>query len=221
MGILKRLKKLAEEAKAAQSQLDISGIEDPLAKETSWEPLQRGGSNFKTHVFKQEGPDVIAFRATTGYILFSSVFFFVGIGILSLWFFLPALGEDMGWGGKIMLGLMGGLFAGVGAFLYIHGTQPTVFDKRHGYFYKGRKNTDKNSEKARVKHLVKLENIHALQVLKEYNSGSESSYYSYEINLVLKDSRRVNVIDHGNLQQVKDDASRLSEFLNVPIWDVV
>lgn len=219
--MFKKLKKWAETINAMQPQFDASIFDDPIASQTEWGPLQGGGSNFKTHKLKDEGPLRMAFRATTGMILFSAVFFCVGAGLLigfGLYkFYSTTPFEWM----DLFLGLMGLLFAGVGAFLYLNSTQPIIFDKAHGYFYKGRKNTDRNSEKPRVKHLVKLEEIHALQLIEEYNSGSDSSYYSYEINLILKDASRINVIDHGNLFQVREDANTLSGFLKVPVWDAI
>jgi hypothetical protein len=53
----------------------------------------------------------------------------------------------------------------------------------------------------------------------EYVTGNKSSYYSYELNLVLDDGRRINVIDHGNLDRLRSDAQPLSRFLDKPVWD--
>ncbi|MEM8887127.1 MAG: hypothetical protein AAGD28_04000 [Bacteroidota bacterium] len=219
--MFKKLKKWAESIQAMQPQFDPSIFNDPIASQTEWGPLKGGGSNFKTHILKDEGPMKMAFRATTGMILFSAVFFCVGAGLLigfgGYKFYTQAPFEWM----DLFLGLFGLVFASVGAFLYFSSTQPIIFDKGHGYFYKGRKNTDRNSDKPKVKHLEKLENIHALQLIEEYNSSSDSSYYSYEINLILKDAKRINVIDHGNLFQVREDANTLAAFLKVPVWDAI
>ena len=64
-----------------------------------------------------------------------------------------------------------------------------------------------------------LSSIHALQLLSEFVSGSKSSYHSYELNLVLNDGSRINVVDHGNLDRLRSDANTLSRFLDKPIWD--
>ena len=50
-------------------------------------------------------------------------------------------------------------------------------------------------------------------------SGSKSSYTSYELNLVLDDGSRINVVDHGNLDRLRGDATTLSRFLSKPVWD--
>ena len=49
--------------------------------------------------------------------------------------------------------------------------------------------------------------------------GNKSAYYSYEMNLVLNDGKRLNVVDHGNQAKLREDAQTLATFLNVPVWD--
>jgi hypothetical protein len=66
-----------------------------------------------------------------------------------------------------------------------------------------------------------LEDIHAIQLLSEYVRRSKSSYYSYELNLVLNDGKRLIVVDHGNLTRLQEDAKKLLEFLGKPVWDEI
>ena len=75
-----------------------------------------------------------------------------------------------------------------------------------------------------------LDDVHALQLLRKYvrrnNSSSSSSssrrgYYVYELNLVLKDGTRRFVVSHGSGNSLMNDAKKLSEFLNVPVWSAV
>ena len=42
---------------------------------------------------------------------------------------------------------------------------------------------------------------------------------SYELNVVLQDGSRRNVVDHGNLDALRADARELAMFLVVPLWD--
>jgi len=58
-----------------------------------------------------------------------------------------------------------------------------------------------------------------LQLLSEYVSGDKSSYYSYELNLVLDEASRINVVDHENLEQLRGDARTLAQFLDKLLWD--
>ncbi|MEO1381793.1 MAG: hypothetical protein AAFV78_01005 [Bacteroidota bacterium] len=39
------------------------------------------------------------------------------------------------------------------------------------------------------------------------------------MNLVLKDGKRIMVLDHADKGQIKEDASQLSAFLNSPVWN--
>jgi hypothetical protein len=43
-------------------------------------------------------------------------------------------------------------------------------------------------------------------------------YTAYELNFVLKNSKRVSVLNHNKLHKIKDNAKALSQYLNVPIW---
>jgi len=101
-----------------------------------------------------------------------------------------------------------------------------AFDKAEGIFLKGREQIgDFNNSLIKAKP-VKLDQIHAIQLISEYvtglsdfNNSDDVRFHSYEINLILKNSERVNVIDHGDGFQVLADAERLSLFLNVPVWN--
>ncbi|MCH7685413.1 MAG: hypothetical protein IH899_01815 [Planctomycetes bacterium] len=79
-------------------------------------------------------------------------------------------------------------------------------------------------------YLGRLKDIHAVQLLSEQCMMSHASstvstekvkvpFYSYEINLVLRDASRKNVIDQGNLDRNREDAKTLAQFLKVSLWD--
>ncbi|MDD2573977.1 MAG: hypothetical protein PHS69_05695 [Firmicutes bacterium] len=40
------------------------------------------------------------------------------------------------------------------------------------------------------------------------------------MNLVLKNGKRILVLGHADKNAMKEDVRDLSEFLNVPLWDV-
>ena len=115
--------------------------------------------------------------------------------------------------------LIGGVFATVGGCLLYFGTKPIVFDKVRGVFWKGRKKPGEVFDRRSLKNFTGLEVVHALQIISEYCRGSKSSYYSYELNLVLKDGKRINVVDHGSIRKLREDAEILSKFLSIPVWD--
>lgn len=221
--MLKKIKELIELAKLNQKErLNLEQFDDPIAMETDWSPAQRGGSNFKTHKLVQESEDFISFRATTGMLIFSGIFFTVGMGMLAAaGFFDLYLGKiDLEEGKYILLGI-GLIFAAVGGGMYYYSTMPIVFDKGSNTFWKGRKDPKSDMLNPKVKHLVDFQDIHAIQLLAERVSSKNGSYRSYEINLVLKDATRINVIDHGNRSSIVKDADILANFLNVPLWSTI
>jgi len=110
------------------------------------------------------------------------------------------------------------------------GTRPIVFDRSVGWFWKGSRIPVSPAKTGQRKNAAPLEQIHAVQLISEYvretrrrgrgwSPGKTSSYRSYEINLVLKDGSRINVVDHANLPRIQQDAQQLGEFLDVPVWD--
>lgn len=94
-----------------------------------------------------------------------------------------------------------------------------VFDKERGYFHRGWKKPERAIDPALLKNYLPLDKIHALQLISERVSGNKSSYLSYELNLVDVDGGRVNVVDHGHLRGIEEDARMLAEFLGKPLWN--
>ncbi len=183
---------------------------DPLAMATQWGPAVNGGTNFCTHRLKAIDQMCMEFKTTFGMKLFC--FFFIVFGAVFGVIPLGAIYKQYGgfhWS-MLMSSLFSLVFCIVGILIYYYSSQPIVFDRKRNCFIKGRK-----KEK-----YVELHKIRALQVLSEYCSGNKSSFYSYELNLVLEDASRVNVVDHGNLKALRDDANMLGQFLGVQVWDV-
>ncbi len=203
---------------------DPSRYNNPVALRTSWAPLKPGGTNFKTHNYVEERGEA-RFQPTVGALLFGGIF--TVMGILFPIIALTSTQSNGGSGSSAVFILIPLIFSGVGIFMLRSFTTPIVFSKRKGYFWKGRVEESQRIERADLKVKCKLVEIEAVQVIAEWvrsrSSGSSgsgnSSYYSYEINLVLKDASRLNVVDYGNYRGVVDSAQKLSRYLNVPLWD--
>lgn len=203
-----------------QHAFDPAQLNDPLAMQTEWTPAKRGGSSFRTHKLIEVNFYRMEFRASLGAILFYIIFIIAGLGIIIGFAFTKIASDGFSFDADTILPLAAGLvFAVVGGFLLYFGTAPIVFDKTQGAFWKGRKTP--NEYRQNIKHFAGLEKIHALQLISEYVRSSKHSYYSYELNLVLEDSERINVIDHGKLNRIREDAQNLSVFLNKPVWDAI
>ena len=198
---------------------DPSTLGDEIAEKTEWSPLAPGGSNFKTSklVFDDIGTSA-RFKASVGALLFSLVFMAFGVGALigGVFSFLEKGTEPA----SFILTGFGTVFTLVGLAMLRFFTTPHVFDKDQGFYWKGRISKDRLAYAAEtLKNTVSLKRIHALQIVSEYCSGDKSSYYSYELNLVLDDASRINVVDHGDVKSLRQEAASLAEFLKVPLWD--
>ena len=62
--------------------------------------------------------------------------------------------------------------------------------------------------------------ILALQLLTERVDGSDSADYdSHELNLVLQNGERLNVVDHAGKQVLREEANRLRGLIGCKLWD--
>lgn len=100
-------------------------------------------------------------------------------------------------------------------------TVPVAFDKIENCFDKGRKPSISGKSWPSPEQSVPLNKIHALQLIGEYYQSGRSSIHSYELNLVLNNGSRVNVIQHGVKLKLLSDAQLLSSFLAIPVWNAI
>ncbi|WP_417860565.1 hypothetical protein [Winogradskyella sediminis] len=189
-----------------------------IKSRVSISPLKPGGSSFKTHVLIQASPSKLIYKPSIGAAIFSFIFFAVGLGVLffNLVPFFKGNTESVSinW----FLILFGLIFAGAGGFMFYIFYKPRVFDKQIGLYYTTYAFKRNESRKSLSKDYVPLPSIIALQIIGEHVSSDDGSYKSFELNLVLDDASRRNVVDHGNLKSIIKDAEMLSAFLNIPIW---
>lgn len=216
------LKSLIEKFKAGfgrRETFDPASLNDSIALKVGWTPLKKGGSNFRTHKLVEAGLEIMVFRATLGAKLFGLVFVLMGAGVPGFIIYGGISEGGASVSGILFPALIGLVFVSVGVALIYHFSKPIVFDRQSGFFWKGRRHPQSVVNPAELKVCVALEDVYALQILSEYCSGKDNSYYSYELNLVLKSGERINVTDHGSLRWIREDAGRLSQFLGCPLWD--
>lgn len=184
---------------------------------TDWSPLKKGGANFRTHKLVSVDVDTVVFEPSTGALVFYWIFLLFGIVPfgLGIWQILengfamkPEILAPIGFG--IVFGV-------IGLVLFGFGTRPIVFDLSRDYYWKGRKDPDEAWDKSELKNFADLTQVVGLQIITEVVSGDKGSYTSHELNLVLKDGSRLNVVDHGNEEKLRADAEVLAEFLEVEI----
>jgi hypothetical protein len=214
--------KLAQELKSladSRKPVDPSRFGDPLAGQTGWTPA-RDDAAFGDKLVKVSSSRW-EFRASARAKLSALVFVLIGLAVLIGVPVYKHLSGSLSLNKNTVMPLLIGLvFSLAGGFLLYAGTTPVVFDKRKGYFWKGRKAPDEVLDRKTLKHYAMLADIHALQLLSELCSGPKTgSYYRYELNLVLKDGKRINVVVRGDKNKLRDEASALSTFLGKPVWD--
>jgi hypothetical protein len=193
---------------------------DPMAEKTVWTPANGGGASFCTHRLNTINPERMEFRSSWGARFFNLIFLIFGIGAMVGFSFSMYSNGKFGFKTDTIIPILFGfVFAFAGGMMLYFGAMPIVFDRRSGHFWKGWRIPEKMLNPETLKNHTRLDQIHALQLVSECCSGSESSYYSYELNLVLQDGSRINVVDHGNVKKLREDAHMLSKFLEKPLWD--
>jgi hypothetical protein len=201
------------------------GSNDEVINKTEWTPLVNGGQSNKSHRIVEINDERIAFKISFSSIFFYSLFIIAGLIAIVAIVFGPALGLQ-GSVNHPVLGLgMGVLFIGVGIFLLYRGSKQIQFDSRLKAMWHGKVDPDKIINKGSISHYTSLKKLHAIQVIQEFiegdlhDNGKRRSFYSYELNLIMDDGRRVNVLDHGNKKAIFNQAQAIAELFNIPLWD--
>jgi hypothetical protein len=200
MRVLKKIFSLFQDNREI---LDLSAFGNEIAFKTSWEPLVGGGTNFCTHRAQKNASlmgDVFVFKTTIQAYLFAISFMALG----AMFAIASAAGEF-----DDKIGLMGlGVLAFGCWYLWSLRQKESRFDRYSSELTQGKKSFD-------------LRNAEAIQLIREYVRGDESSYYSYELNLICSDGSRMNIVDHGALRKLREDSALLAEYLSIPVWDAI
>lgn len=196
---------------------DSSVFNDKLANEISWEPLSNGGASFRTRILVEERPARFTYRSSTGGKLFSCLFVVVGfiVTVVGLSGFL--LNDSMPYYVPLVVG---GLFVVGGSWMLKWMSKRIVFDCGAEKFWTNFKEP-RDVPMSKSQELIHFNKIHALQILREQISSSKRSYYSYEFNLVLTDGNRVQVIKHGQGDELLFEMAFLALAMDKPLWSAV
>jgi hypothetical protein len=98
-----------------------------------------------------------------------------------------------------------------------------IFDFQNWYFYDTiytQKLFEFLQDEKYKNKIISLNEIEALQIISERLHSKNTSYTSYELNMILKNSSRVNIIDHWNLEEIRKNASELANKLWVKVYDI-
>jgi hypothetical protein len=117
--------------------------------------------------------------------------------------------------GSFFCGALGAFFVWIARLTLRDLNRRRWFDKRTQLFTK-----DAASNEPELR--VPFADIVALQLLKKRVKRKKNSdlggWECLELNLVLRDRSRVNVIVDGGVRRIEKDAAKLADFLGVPVW---
>ncbi len=204
-------------------------FDDPLAKQISWEPLTPYGKMYCTHRLRQKYDGTLEFGPSPAALAMICFYAVLVAGILLIG--LTAIrrrwsAEDLA--PCLIVAALYLAFAGVFTCRLIATwrfvAKPIVFDLARKALPESVLRDGETGEPCSDVQPIPFSDIHALQLICEYRQeplpgGSMREYFSFELNLVLKDGQRVNIVDHGNYKALRKDADRLADALEIPLWD--
>lgn len=207
--------------------LDPRYFDDPVALRTGWEPLSPGGSRHITNRLREIAPQVLSFQPTA-YRHYQSLVHLLALLVFGNMLIVSLLRDELNinrpdewWVISALLQIL----VGCGVTLILL-NRSIVVDGNAAQVRLGL---------SRLKWLNKVPwlqtllccslpfaDIHSIQLLdEEVRYLREPMFWSYELNLVLSDGKRINLIDHRDQREIRWDAGALSRMMDVPIWDFI
>ncbi len=206
----------AKEAQAAAQRaagvIDFGGEDaTPGPEGLAWSALDNTGSaSFRSSKLKLLPNGNLQVVPTLGMWLFALLFGGLGLGLLIGFTCSLATEEHKEWG-KLVPILVGGAFFAAGLLMFYFLRQGAVFDVMAQRCSRLKIGKLKGQE-------VSFAKVEGLQVLQFEAKSDDSTYTNYQLNLVLKDCTRANLMTHGNQAAMEADADTLAQVLRVPVW---
>lgn len=168
--------------------------------------LIQDGPKFLSHTVMISG-QAAYLRPTLGSMMFCVIYIVVGCFLLTLASYILVAANKLDL--AIFIGGFGVAILTFGVTLIQPFLKRASFDKTTGQFHNG---SDRN---------VKLAQILSLQINNKIVKRKQAlNYHCYELNLLTKNGRRINVLNHNCLNQILIDAQLLEKFLKVPVIDM-
>lgn len=201
-------------------------FDDPVAQRARWHHLNKGsGASSQSQKIASVSGDRLRVVNTLGGLTIPLLAAFGGLALVWIafdsYFNIVTKGtEPISTTAFVFLAVVGVLLT-VPAFWKLSPRNTLTFDKTAGCYWRGR---GKPSDDSAEQGPFPLERIAALQIpprkhVRFRNNNRDRSFYSYELNLILEDNERINLLDHGDLVEIRKDAKKLSEYLGVPVFD--
>jgi len=168
--------------------------------------LMQDGPKFLSHILVVKN-HIAYIKPTISSMLFCVVYIVVGSFLISLasYIYIDSQKMDL----ALFLGGFGIAITTFGISLIQPFLKRASFAKKSNMF---NNNKDRN---------VKLTHIVSLQVNNKIVKRKQAlSYHCFELNMLTKNGRRINVLNHNDFIQLHGDAQALARFLNVPLLDL-
>jgi len=167
--------------------------------------LIKNGPKFRSHIIIFEETRAYL-KPTLSALMFCLIYVLVGVFLLGLaaYIYMGTRQVDL----VIFLSVTGAAIATFGLILLKPFMKYSAFDKGSDEF-------SNNADRP-----IKLVNITSLQITNKIITSKHGlSYPCYELNVLTKYGRRMNILNHNDLAQMEADAAKLSEFLGVELLD--
>lgn len=180
--------------------------------ELAWTRVRPGGASYRTHRVLVRG-DRLEFVPSRG-----ALAIVVGPALFTLclalvWFAQYLAEDDEAALVPALLSLLTGMIVAwiTKRMLISH----RVFDRAAGRYWDTREG---GTRRRPGREAIALTEIRGVQIVREHVTGPESDYDADELDLVLGQDRRINVVDHGDLAGLRRDAETVARWLGVPLW---
>lgn len=206
-----------------QHQLSENQKDAVVTGDKIWEPIASESASFKTQKMVEKRQGIIEVRGTASAALFNLLFAVMGLFalIVAILVFM-LMDKPMGYA-AIIPAIVGTVFLWF-SLSEMRPKKRAVFNLSKRQFFKEGENSQ-DIMPLISHHAISFNDIHGLQLLEVYHPDSNfhhrrtrHSYYSYELNLILKSGERINIMSHGDKGDIILDAKRLAKHLAVPIW---
>lgn len=191
-------------------------FKDRINDSDTVKPLRSDSASFQTAklVFEETKIKVVPTLTNS---LFFGIFLIAGIGVI----FLGVANEEQTT--LIATCIFGSVFAlvGLGGIVIPRFLLRPEFDLLDKSFYPKSKKKYLAALNSPERLKIPLKEFKFLRILEKTCSGSKGGSYScYELNIVISDDERYNLLNHGNFLKLYADAEKLAKILKLPLVDV-
>lgn len=172
-----------------------------------WSPLSIYNSPFKIKKLRIQNKNFLFFSPTIFAFVIPLLFF------LLFWSIFPKASKNLDIT-DIGIISVASIFIIIGFWFLYKDLKPIIFSKTSTLFWRGYKKPYKSD----TPNYCKLEDIEAVQVLwKEINYQFYQGF-AYELNLILKNNKRIHLFSVSDPSPLLKEAEILANFLNVPLY---